>query len=180
MQKRILFDEQGLQKGTPYIPGQWKEIAVHDDVAVKGFFGEYRFLSNFWPAKVFIDDEEFPCVENAYQAAKYKSDVREYFKTCTAKEAIIFVNDNPLSYDEIKAWDAKKLEVMEKLLQNKFDKEINPELAKLLISTGNKFLEETNYWGDTYWGVHKTNKEEGGAGENNLGKLLMKIRSELS
>ena len=36
-------------------------------------------------------------------------------------------------------------------------------------------IEEGNWWGDTFWGVDiKTRK-----GENNLGKLIMKIRSNL-
>jgi predicted NAD-dependent protein-ADP-ribosyltransferase YbiA (DUF1768 family) len=45
-----------------------------------------------------------------------------------------------------------------------------PELSKMLLSTGNKYIEETNTWGDTYWGVCN------GVGENNLGKILMSIR----
>jgi len=34
-------------------------------------------------------------------------------------------------------------------------------------------LEETNTWGDKYWGVCN------GEGENQLGKLLMKIRENI-
>ena len=36
-------------------------------------------------------------------------------------------------------------------------------------------LEEGNWWGDIFWGVDKKT----GAGENNLGKILMKVREEL-
>jgi hypothetical protein len=42
----------------------------------------------------------------------------------------------------------------------------------LLLATGDMELIEDNDWDDTYWGVCN------GAGENNLGKLLMKIRAE--
>jgi predicted NAD-dependent protein-ADP-ribosyltransferase YbiA (DUF1768 family) len=35
-------------------------------------------------------------------------------------------------------------------------------------------LEERNSWGDSYWGT-----DINGVGENNLGKILMDIRSEL-
>ena len=59
---------------------------------------------------------------------------------------------------------------MEYLLLQKF---FIPELREKLLATGNEELIEGNWWGDTYWGVCK------GKGENNLGKSLMKIRTEL-
>lgn len=63
-----------------------------------------------------------------------------------------------------------KLRVMELLLRQKFQ---IPELGAKLLSTGSAELVEGNHWGDTFWGVY--NK----VGHNHLGKLLMKIRSEL-
>lgn len=48
MREKIIYDEQGLKPGTRYEKGQWKEITTHNDKEIKGFFGEYRFLSNFW------------------------------------------------------------------------------------------------------------------------------------
>lgn len=179
MTKKILFDEQGLKPGTPFENGQWKEIATHDEHAIKGFFGDYRFLSNFWPAKVFLDGEEYSCTENAYQAAKNPEDKRDYFKICTPKEAIVFVRENPMDESFLDTWEGKKLEIMRDLLIQKFDKNLNPELYQKLKETGDRYLEETNYWGDVYWGVNTNSKEEKGIGENNLGKLLMEIRSAL-
>jgi ribA/ribD-fused uncharacterized protein len=176
MLKKVLFDEQGLKTGTLYSKGQWKEIASHTSTEIKGFFGDYRFLSNFWPAKVFLDNLEFSCVENAYQAAKYQKVNREYFVTCTPKEAIIFVMENPIEESFVKKWDLEKVEVMKRLLLQKFNQSLNPELYEKLQETENKYLEETNYWGDTFWGVSKSNNKEDGVGGNNLGKLLMEIR----
>lgn len=37
---------------------------------IREFQGEYRFLSNFWPAKITFGDWTFPSAEHAYQAAK--------------------------------------------------------------------------------------------------------------
>lgn len=179
MKEKILFNEQGLKPGTPYEKNQWEKIASHDEKEIKGFFGVYRFLSNFWPAKVNFDGDEYTASENAYQAAKYKKDKRNYFKKCSPKEAIVFVRDNiegAYSKDE---WDNIKLQTMRDLLVQKFDKNLNLENFKKLIETGDKYLEETNYWGDTYWGVNKSDVKEGGVGENNLGKLLMEIRDNL-
>lgn len=41
------------------------------------------------------------------------------------------------------------------------------------MTTGNAELIEGNTWNDTFWGVCN------GEGENNLGKLLMKVRTNL-
>ena len=60
---------------------------------------------------------------------------------------------------------------MEQILWAKFEQ--NPGLKEKLINTGDAYLEETNTWNDTFWGVCK------GKGQNNLGKILMKIRAEL-
>ena len=49
----------------------------------------------------------------------------------------------------------------------------NQDLKEKLLKTGNAILIEGNWWNDTYWGVCN------GIGENNLGKILMKIREEL-
>jgi predicted NAD-dependent protein-ADP-ribosyltransferase YbiA (DUF1768 family) len=45
-------------------------------------------------------------------------------------------------------------------------------LRRDLRLTENRYLEETNFWNDRFWGVdYKT-----GLGENNLGKILMEVR----
>ena len=51
----------------------------------------------------------------------------------------------------------------------------NPKLKEQLLSTGDAILIEGNTWNDRYWGVDASS----GVGKNHLGKLLMKIRSEL-
>jgi len=50
----------------------------------------------------------------------------------------------------------------------------NPELGKKLLATGDRHLEETNWWGDRVWGVYR------GEGENLTGKALMDIRARLA
>ena len=58
---------------------------------------------------------------------------------------------------------------MYQILLDKFTRNI--ELKNKLKATGTKYIEETNHWKDTYWGVdYKI------GGENNLGKILMLIR----
>lgn len=49
----------------------------------------------------------------------------------------------------------------------------NENLKARLLETGDKHLEEGNTWGDKIWGTVN------GEGENNLGKILMRVRAEL-
>lgn len=135
---------------------------------IYGFFGQYRFLSNF--ALVTIEHEGlcYKSTEHAYQASK--TDVvseRLLVQTCNScREARIMGRYLTLRPD----WDLVKDDVMFIVNVKKY---AYPEYAKLLLSTGNSYLEETNTWGDRYWGVCN------GVGHNKLGKILMNIRQEL-
>ena len=145
------------------------------------FEEEYRFLSNFWPARIkrnYIDDDQvpslqvvtwvsFPSVEHAYQASKCV-DIRE---------ASVFLEDTPAGFAKkmgakVKLrpdWEVCKDAVMEHWVRRKFQ---NTELSEKLLATGDAELIEGNTWGDRYWGVCN------GIGQNKLGKILMKIRAE--
>jgi predicted NAD-dependent protein-ADP-ribosyltransferase YbiA (DUF1768 family) len=59
---------------------------------------------------------------------------------------------------------------METLLRLKFS---NPVYKVQLLHTKDAHLEEGNDHGDMFWGTVE------GQGQNNLGKLLMKIRNDL-
>lgn len=70
-------------------------------------------------------------------------------------------------------WDAVKDGIMEEIVRAKFTQ--NKDLGEKLLATGDAVLIEGNTWNDRYWGVDiKT-----GAGHNHLGKIIMKIRTEL-
>ena len=85
----------------------------------------------------------------------------------TAKEAKRFGRQVKLRKD----WDSVKVNVMEMLLRQKFAR---PALREQLLNTKDSMLIEGNNHGDTFWGVCK------GTGENYLGRLLMKIRQEIT
>lgn len=143
---------------------------------VKGFQGEYRFLSNFWasPFQPDPDDQHinaiWPTVEHAYQAAKcvWEDDKNKIFNAKTPSEAKRLGRKVEIRPN----FDSMKLRIMEHLVRQKFFQ--NEDLAQKLIDTGDSYLEETNNWKDTFWGVCN------GVGLNNLGLILMKIRCELS
>jgi ribA/ribD-fused uncharacterized protein len=133
------------------------------------FQGEYRFLSNFWPAAVLYEGIAYPTVEHAYQSAK-SLDMNERRRIAALKtpaEAKAEGRKLKLRDD----WETAKFVVMEDCVRYKFTH--HDELRKKLLATGDATLEEGNTWGDQVWGVYQ------GQGENRLGKILMKIRAEL-
>lgn len=150
---------------------QWFERmddGLHDDSNIKGFFGEYRWLSNYEPCLVEYEGITYQSSEAAFQAAKCANkEDRKQFIGISAAASKVLGRQISLRND----WEKVKLQVMEDVLTSKFNK--NAYLRRLLIETGTKFLEETNWWNDTFWGVCK------GVGTNHLGIILMKIRSKL-
>ena len=133
------------------------------------FQGEYRFLSNFFPAEVVYEGITYPTVEHAYQSAK-TLDMNERKRIAAIKTPAEAKNEGrklKLRDD----WDNAKFTVMEDCVRYKFTH--HDDLREKLLATGDKILEEGNTWGDRIWGVYQ------GQGENRLGKILMKIRSEL-
>lgn len=142
------------------------------------FQGENRFLSNFYLWPIEYDGVIWPSTEHLYQALKTndKSEreiIRKsplYKKDCAPGERP--VKSLGRSCTMRPDWESVKLSVMEMVLRLKFV--VGNEMAKRLIATGDSELVEGNSWGDHFYGVCD------GKGENNLGKLLMKIRDELN
>lgn len=133
------------------------------------FDGDYAFLSNFYPSLIFDSNDGFiyPTVEHFFQAKKSLI-LREremISKAETPGRAKRMGRKVQLRSD----WEDIKLFVMEDALRRKFSK---PRFKEALLDTGDEELIEGNWWHDTFWGVCD------GIGENNLGKLLMKIREE--
>lgn len=135
---------------------------------IDSFDGKYAFLSNFYEHPISEGNLTFPTNEHYFQAMK-TLDLTERIaiaRAGTPGQSKRMGRSVKLRSD----WEEIKLSVMETALRLKF---ADPELAKKLKATGDEELVEGNWWNDTYWGVCK------GVGENHLGKLLMKIRSEL-
>ncbi len=147
---------------------------------IKDFRGEYSFLSNFYSCSITYGGINYPSTEHAYQAAK-SLDFNVRLK--------ISKLDSPAKSKQVgqnieirKDWDSVKNVIMYEVCKLKFN---IPYFKLQLLSTGGAFLEEGNTWHDNYWGVcycgncpmHKRQPKEN---QNHLGKILMKIRDELS
>lgn len=151
--------------------------------AIYGFFGAFRSLSNFATVaipyindgplvkitKLRCPDEAVPIIftttEHAYQACKaldYET-LLSFTKLEKPGQAKRLGGQIKLRPD----WDQIKIDVMTEINKIKFQQE---PYKKLLLDTGDGYLEETNTWNDTFWGVCE------GKGKNNLGHILMDIR----
>ena len=112
---------------------------------ISSFSGEYRFLSNFYPARVYYSDIEFPTSEHAYVAAK-TTDLalrREIAKIKHPAEAKQFGRIIRLRDD----WEKVRLHEMRTILESKFSDQM---LLSKLQATAPAYLEEGNTWGDKY------------------------------
>lgn len=141
------------------------------DDAIHGFFEEYRFLSNFEICDIEYDGMVFPSTENAYQAAKLPKALRKKFQDIAPNDAKNLGRSLKMNSEQLYEWEQKKVDIMREVCKYKFFN--HPELAKKLMETGKKYLEETNYWNDCFYGGCK------GYGLNHLGRILMNIRTEL-
>lgn len=136
---------------------------------INDFRGNFMFLSNFYEVPVRYNGLTFGSNEAAFQAQK----------TLNQEERIKFTTLNPLDAKRLgrkvalrSDWKDVKVRIMYEICRAKFEQ--HPDLAQRLVETGDRTLIEGNDWNDTFWGVCY------GKGENNLGKILMRIREELS
>ena len=152
-------------------------------MAIREFHGAFRFLSNFYglgeghvPLAIFQDGLFFPTVEHAYVAAKTADpSLRPVIQALpTPGQAKRFLQKH--GHAKRENWFELKLSVMEDLVRQKFSPLKHPKLSEMLLATGDRVLIEGNTWGDVFWGVDLRNEE----GQNHLGRILMKVRAELS
>ena len=144
-------------------------------MAINSFFGEYRFLSNFWACDVYYEGLTYPSSEAAYQAAKtLDMNERRQFLNLTPGQAKRFGKKITLRDD----WEEVKCDVMSEIVWNKFNG--NSYLTNLLIATGDEELIEGNTWHDNTWGNCSCDRCKNIQGKNYLGKILMNTRKRLS
>ena len=135
------------------------------------FAKEYRFLSNFWECDIKFEGITYPSAEHAYQASKTTDmDLRRIISQlpspAAAKRMGREISLRP-------GWDRMKVLYMRKIVSEKFYQ--NEDLYVKLVSTRPAKLIEGNTWGDKFWGESPL-----GHGRNELGKILMSIRDDIT
>lgn len=139
----------------------------------KVLFYERRwyFFSNFSAFAVYWHDRNWPTVEHAYQAAKFTDwkirDLIQSARSAHDAKKIAQANSDRVRPD----WDKVKIGIMEEILRAKLDQ--HPYIRAKLMETGLATIIEDSPK-DSFWGRGPDWK-----GENNLGKLWMKLRDEL-
>jgi ribA/ribD-fused uncharacterized protein len=138
---------------------------------------EFAWMSNFYPCPIKIThyehELEFPTSEHLYQWSKFylsNPDLAEKIRTCNKpSEARKLGQTEKLN---IKHWNNVRVRVMKRVLELKLEQ--HPELKLKLINTGSETIEEYAPW-DEFWGTGKRD-----SGQNQLGKLWMELREELT
>lgn len=174
IKKKLIEDDKLPPASTPVLP---------KGEPIVQFRGEYRWLSNFFECRIVALDRTFNSTEAAYQAAKRVDDkaFHEKISRMGPKEAMHYGRSLPVTTPD---WHVlTKFQVMRILVEQKF---MNHQyLARLLLGTGERHLEEGNTWGDKVWGTDLNDKlhplvadimEVIHNGENRLGKILMDTR----
>ena len=138
---------------------------------ITAFNGEFRWLSNFARVPIEIGGIVFRSVEHAYMSEK--SDDEAWKTFCQRVDRPGDVKKASRKIKLSPDWEQRKVEVMRKCLEQKFNQE---PFRSLLLATGNTKIMEGNHWGDTFWGVDRRTL----TGNNMLGKLIMEIRTRLN
>jgi len=130
-------------------------------LSIISFRGENRFLSNFYPSSIQLEDGVYSNVEAAFQSRKTdipeeREEIRKLTNPVMAKRRGRKVTLRP-------NWDKVKLGIMYDFVLQKFTE--HEDLKLKLLATGNEELVEM-LRGRVTW-------------NNHLGRILMKVRSEL-
>jgi ribA/ribD-fused uncharacterized protein len=142
------------------------------DEAVFFYTPHFYVFDNFSSFAIEIWGKVFATAEHAYQWKKFdysKSEVAEQILLArSARDTKVISDANRNVVDG--SWDTVKIHFMEEILRAKLTQ--HEVVKKRLIETTGKDIVE-NSPTDGFWGCAD------GGGENHLGKLWMKLRSEL-
>lgn len=155
-------------------PTQFRDPDLETSGDIVGFYErEFYVFSNFSSFQIDWKGRHWPTSEHAYQASHFFETAPELVELIlqapSAHEAFKIAKSNSEKVPE--DWEAVKVEVMydickQKLLQN-------PYVYRKLLQTGDLAIVEDSPK-DSFWGWGKTKN-----GRNELGKIWMKLRSEL-
>lgn len=133
---------------------------------------DHGFLSNFALSPICLSDVVWPSSEHYYQAQKFiEPGIQQ--QILAAKTPAAAFKLSRIYADQVKKdWLDVRHAVMQYIVFEKFRQ--NPFFTHLLVATGDRVLKEHSHQ-DAYWGDGGD-----GNGRNELGKILMDIRSYFS
>lgn len=128
-------------------------------------------FSNFSPHTIEFEGMLYPTAEHAYHAAKFNDpNIRSKIqKAISPLEA--FKLGKKYTSQRKENWDEIKVDTLYQILKQKLSQHREVKIA--LLSTEDEVIVEDNPL-DDFWG-----NGPDGKGQNQMGKLLMKIREEI-
>ena len=159
-----------LHRMTNYLSNQQN---IESEKSVYFYTPDFYALDNFSAFTVRIWDKEFKTAEHAYQWHKFhktNNDIAQQILDAGSPNATKKISD--ANKDIVsESWKKEKLDVMENILRAKLQQ--HEKMRKTLLATGTRDIIE-NSPTDIFWGIGVEGK-----GRNELGKIWMKLRSEL-
>lgn len=151
-------------------PGQRAEIRFY-----RASDKTYGCFSNLFRRRMELDGTTFPTAEHAYQWDKpRKEDVRSWLMMAPTPSLLAMAAHGLYSWDIRPGWSAGRRDRMRRVVEAKFRQ--HPDLAEVLISTGNARLVEAATVDNE---VNRRWGEVNGKGQNWLGLILMEVREQL-
>lgn len=145
------------------------------------FHSEHSFLSNFYPSPINDENEVYQTAEHLLQATKCRlaNDTIKLNQVMTAQTPL----DAKRIADQIPEtaeWRHGREALLTSIINKKFDQ--NPDLADMLLATGNRKLNEAT--NNTYYGIgatlhSKALRDRAYSGLNKLGEVLVSKRNKL-
>lgn len=139
-----------------------------------GFYNrEFFCLDNFSSFGFVYKGTYYQTVEHAYQSLRFSGvapDIEKEIIECYSAYDAQRIAHEHLSRQSA-SWDEDKVAIMEELLRAKLDS--HPYVKKKLLETADCLICEDSPK-DSFWGIGKDRN-----GQNQLGKLWMKLRAEL-
>jgi N-glycosidase YbiA len=133
---------------------------------------KFYALNNFSAHIIEFDGKIFPTSEHAYQAAKCMDPTgREAIRAARSPLQAKRLANETYRASKDPDWETKKVAVVEVILRAKLAQ--HPEVREALEESGQDEIVE-NSPTDYFWG-----EGADGSGQNALGKLWMKLRSEV-
>jgi len=139
-----------------------------------GFYIHNRdCLSSFAATKLRYRNFTWPTSEHAYQAAKFEdSNIVRKIKSAPSPWEAFEISREYQKHIRPSWTDKERLCAMESILRAKITS--NPFVERFLLSTKDYQLFEDSPL-DSFWGIGSDGK-----GQNNLGKIWMKLRDEVT
>jgi ribA/ribD-fused uncharacterized protein len=148
--------------------------------------GPYKYLDNQAEYPIQIESKQYPTVEHYFQSMKASEfgdqEILDKIAKTPSGKAVKALGKKVKNFIK-EQWDARRIEIMARGVRAKFVQ--HPELQKQLLETGDKQIGEADAR-DSFWGIGTSEATELSKdpskwkGQNQLGKLLMNLRSEFS